>query len=142
VVNNDGVLRSRTLRAQTHGFDELGAAARAVSDRFDHPITVDPTLGPHSDHWSYTQWGVPGCYVHADTSDRGRGWGHTHADTLDKLDSRTLRENAILLTDLVVELAAADRLIPHADPEEMATMLDSEGLADGMRVTGDWPYES
>jgi Zn-dependent M28 family amino/carboxypeptidase len=142
VVNNDGVLRSRTLRAQTHGFDELGAAARAVSDRFDHPITVDPTLGPHSDHWSYTQWGVPGCYVHADTSDRGRGWGHTHADTLDKLDSRTLRENAILLTDLVVELAAADRSIPHADPEEMATMLDSEGLADGMRVTGDWPYES
>ncbi|MFD1589241.1 M28 family peptidase [Halorientalis brevis] len=140
VVNLDGVLRGRTLRAKTHGSDALTEAVRTVSDRFDHPITVDPRLGPHSDHWSYAQWGVPACWVKSETAERGRGWGHTHADTLDKLDSRDLRESAILLTDLVVELAGADREIPHADPDAVAANLDAQGLAEGMRVTGDWPY--
>ncbi|WP_136716074.1 M28 family peptidase [Halorientalis salina] len=140
VVNLDGVVRGRTLRAKTHGFDELGAAVRAVSDRFDHPITVDPQLGPHSDHWSYAKWGVPACWVKSETPDRGRGWGHTHADTIDKLDPRDLRESAILLTALVVELADEDRTIPHATPEDVATDLESQSLAEGMRVTGDWPY--
>lgn len=140
VVNLDGVMRGRTLRAKTHGFEPLSEAVRAVSDRFDHPITVDPQLGPHSDHWSYTQWGVPSCWVKSESADRGRGWGHTHADTLDKLDSRDLRESAILLTDLVVELAADDRQIPHKEPSAIEARLESEGLAEGMRVTGDWPY--
>jgi len=140
VLNVDGVVRGRTLRAKTHGFDAVGEAVRAVSDRFDHPITVDPRLGPHSDHWSYAQHGVPACWVKSETTDRGRGWGHTQADTLDKLDSRDLREGAVLLTDLVVELAGAERTIPHARPEDVAARLEAEGLAEGMIVTGDWPY--
>jgi Zn-dependent M28 family amino/carboxypeptidase len=140
VVNLDGVVRGRTLRAQTHGFDALGDAVETVSDRFDHPITVDPRVGPHSDHWSYARWGVPACYCKSETGERGRGWGHTHADTLDKLDSRDLRESAILVTDLVVELAAADRTIEHRSPEAVAETLREQDLETGMGLTGDWPY--
>src|SRR6056297_1705469 len=35
VVNNDGVVRGRTLSLYTHGFDALDEAASAVADRFD-----------------------------------------------------------------------------------------------------------
>ena len=140
VVNLDGVVRGRTLRAKTHGFEPLGDAVRTVGDRFEHPITVDPRLGPHSDHWPFAQRGVPACWVTSETDDRGRGWGHTHADTLDKLDARDLREGAILLTELLVTLADDGRVIPHATTEEMAAGLEAQGLAEGMRVTGDWPF--
>ena len=139
VVNNDGVVRGRTLRVTTHGFDELADAVGTVGDRFGHPITVDPRMGPHSDHWSYTKRGVPGAYVHSDTGP-DRGWGHTAADTLDKLDRRDLREQALLVTELVVELADADRSVPHADTAEIAAALERQGEAAGMKLTGDWPF--
>ncbi len=32
--------------------------------------------------------------VGSEKEGRGRGWGHTHADTIEKLESRTLREQA------------------------------------------------
>ncbi|RKD95461.1 M28 family peptidase [Halopiger aswanensis] len=141
VVNNDGVVRGRTLSLVTHGFDGLEAAVDAVADRYDHPIETVPKLGPHSDHWPFVQRGVPGYHVKSTSDDVGRGWGHTFADTLEKLERRTLREQAILLTELVVDLASADRAVEHRDPEAIAAELEAQDLAEGMRITGDWPYD-
>jgi Zn-dependent M28 family amino/carboxypeptidase len=141
VVNCDGVCRGRTLQYYTHGFDALTAAVGRVADRFGHPASIRPTQHPHSDHWPFVARGMPAVMVSSDDGDRGRGWGHTRADTIDKLERRTLREGAILVTGLVDELAAADR-IPQRDPAEVATDLERQGLATGMRATGDWPFST
>jgi Zn-dependent M28 family amino/carboxypeptidase len=141
IVNNDGVVRNRTLQCHAHGFEDLVDVARRVADRMDHPIDVPPELNPPSDHWPYVAWGVPGYHVRAETGDAGRGWGHTHADTLDKLSVRDLREQAILLTELVVELADAGTTVARRSPSAIAEQLEAEDLAEGMRIVGDWPYE-
>jgi Zn-dependent M28 family amino/carboxypeptidase len=140
IVNNDGVVMGRTLKLYDHGFPALRAAAERVADRLDHPVTLTPRLGPHSDHWPYVQWGVPGYHVMSETGTEGRGWGHTYADTLDKLEARTLREQAILLTELTVELADDGVTVARREPEAIAAQLEDEDLAEGMRITGDWPY--
>lgn len=140
IINNDGVVRGRTLDLLTHGFDELGAAVERVADRFDHPVSKTPELGPHSDHWPFTKWGVPGFHTTSKTPGSGRGWGHTAADTLDKVDRRNLAEQAILLTELAVELAGDEVEIPHREPEAIAEQLEAEDKAEGMRIIGDWPY--
>ncbi len=140
ILNSDGVVRGRTLKFYTHGFDDLAAVVEDVADRMDHPLKTTPRLGPHSDHWPYVKWGVPGYHVMSETDSEGRGWGHTRADTLDKLESRTLREQAILLTELAVALADEDTEIPSRDADEIATQLEEEDLAEGMKITGDWPY--
>jgi Zn-dependent M28 family amino/carboxypeptidase len=141
IVNNDGVVRNRTLQCYAHGFEDLVDVARRVADRMDHPIDVPPELNPPSDHWPYVAWGVPGYHVRADSGDAGRGWGHTHADTLDKLSVRDLREQAILLTELVVDLAADGTTVARRSPSAIAEQLAAEDLAEGMRIIGDWPYE-
>jgi Zn-dependent M28 family amino/carboxypeptidase len=141
IVNNDGVVRGRTLSFTNHGFDELDAAVEAVADRLDHPVTVNPKLGPHSDHWPFVKWGVPGTHVMSETGSAGRGWGHTHADTLDKLESRDLREQAILLAELVVELADDETTIDHRDPQEIAAALEADDQDTVMKLTDEWPYE-
>jgi Zn-dependent M28 family amino/carboxypeptidase len=140
VVNNDGVGVARTLKAYTHGFDGLAEAVDTVSERFDHPIATTPRLGPHSDHWQYVKWGVPGYHLTSETGSADRGWGHTRADTLDKLEARTLREQAVLLTELVVHLADAGTTVAHREPEAIAAQLEAEDYAEGLQVTGDWPY--
>ncbi|MDL5360417.1 M28 family peptidase [Halalkalicoccus sp. NIPERK01] len=140
IVNSDGVVRGRTLEFYTHGFSELEAAAERVADRFDHPVKTVPRMGPHSDHWPFAQWGVPGYHVMSDTGELGRGWGHTFADTIEKVDVRDLREQAVVLTELVVDLAREGTTIEHRAPEEIAAALEDEGQAAGMKVIGDWPY--
>ena len=140
IVNSDGVVRGRALSLLTHGFDALETAAAQVAERFDHPIETVPEQGPHSDHWPFVRHGVPGYHAMSDTGETGRGWGHTHADTLDKLESRDLREQAILLTELVVTLTGDGFEISHKEPDEIAAALEREGEAEGMKITGDWPY--
>ena len=140
IVNVDSNAGGRTLELATHGFDGLGAAAEAVSDRFDHPMEIVPRQEPHSDHWPFVKWGVPGYMVSSEAEGRGRGWGHTFADTLDKIEPRTLREQSILLTELVVELADGRREIPRRDPAEIAAALEAGDQAEGMKLIGDWPY--
>jgi kynureninase len=78
--------------------------------------------------------------VSGETEGRGRGWGHTGADTLDKLESRNLREQSILLTELVVELADESVTTERRDREAIAAALEREGKATGMKITGDWPF--
>ena len=140
VVNVDSNVFGRTLRFDHHGFDALAAAAERVGDRFDHPVSLGAALVPHSDHWPFVERGIPGYMISGETDGRDRGWGHTGADTLDKLESRTLREQAILLTELVVDLAGDAVSIPRRDRDAIAAALESEGKATGMQVTGDWSF--
>ena len=140
VVNVDSNVFGRTLTLDHHGFDALEAAGERVSDRFDHPIALGGELVPHSDHWPFVERGIPGYMVSGETEGRGRGWGHTGADTLDKLESRNLREQAILLTELVVDLAGDGVSTARRPTDEVAAALEREGTATGMKITGDWPF--
>jgi Zn-dependent M28 family amino/carboxypeptidase len=140
IVNCDGVLRGRTLTAYTHGFDDLEAVLRETAERFDHPIKTNPQQGPHSDHWPYViAGGVPAFHVASESGERGRGWGHTRADTLEKLDVRDLREQAILLTDLTVRLADESTTVARQSRSDIVDALEREDQAEGMRITGDLP---
>ncbi|UIP00679.1 M28 family metallopeptidase [Halobaculum sp. CBA1158] len=141
VVNVDSNVFGRTLSLSTHGFDDLTAAAERLADRFDHPVSTSEEQVPHSDHWPFVIHGVPGYMVAGETGDSGRGWGHTEADTLEKLEPRNLREQAILVTALVADLADADTEIAGRDPGKIAAALEAEDKATGMKVIGDWPYD-
>jgi Zn-dependent M28 family amino/carboxypeptidase len=141
IVNCDGVVGGRTLQAFTHTFDELAAALGRVSDRFDHPVRVLESEGFRGDQWPLVRWGVPGYFVSGHRDTEGRGYGHTEADTLDKLESRNLREQAILLTALVTDLAREEVEIPHRTPAEVAKSFEEEGKVEGIKIVGDWPYE-
>ena len=139
VVNADSNVFGRTLQLHTHEFTALETAADRVAERFDHPIETVPDYVPHSDHWPFVRHGVPGYMVSGVTEGRGRGFGHTSADTFEKLEARNLREQAILLTALVARLADSEPPA-HRSESEIAAALEAAGQAEGMKITGDWPY--
>lgn len=138
MVNVDGAGRYRGLRAFTHGSDRLVEVIEAVSDRSNHPITIEDRLHPYSDHWPFVKRGVPSLQLHSSGDDRGRGWGHTAADTRDKVDERNLRHHAILTALFVRELTRSDEL-PRLQREDVAATLREGDLEPGMRAAGIWP---
>jgi len=127
VVNLDGIGGSRQLAVDVHGFDGLAAAFEAASETLETPIEVNDEFVTHSDHWPFVREGVPGLMAHSVTDSEGRGWGHTHADTLDKLDRRDLRDLAVLLTAGVARLATDEWPVDAVDRETIEAWAEERG---------------
>jgi Zn-dependent M28 family amino/carboxypeptidase len=141
VVNVDGAGRFRDLRALTHTSETAAAVARAVSTATGRPIAIEKTPHPFSDQWPFLRRGVPSLQLHSDTDERGRGWGHTHADTRDKVDDRNLREHGMLAALVVAEFAAPARSPGRVDTETLAEAFREADFETGMRAADLWPTE-
>jgi aminopeptidase YwaD len=139
VINVDGAGNSRNLRVGTNGFADLEDAFEAVTAGYAGPLSTDDTVSPHGDQWPFVQEGVPAVMASTTSEGEGRGWGHTHADTLDKLDPRDLREVAIQLASAAVEVASEERSFERTDRDEIETAL-SDGYVRELKVGGRWPY--
>jgi Zn-dependent M28 family amino/carboxypeptidase len=139
VVNVDGAGRFRDLVALAHASTAAASVAEAVSTATRQPIEVDAQPHPFSDQWPFVRRGVPALQLHSDSGDRGRGWGHTHADTRDKVDDRNVREHAILVALLVAEFAAPERDLPRLDRDELAAAFREADFETGMRAANLWP---
>jgi len=139
VVNVDGAGRHRQLVAMSHTSGATRAAAERVGARTHQPIDVDPEPHPFSDQWPFVRRGVPALQLHSDGGERGRGWGHTHADTRDKVDDRNVREHGVLAALLVAELARTD--VPRLDRGELQASFRAAEFEPGMRAAGLWPED-
>ncbi|WP_226480738.1 M28 family metallopeptidase [Natrinema amylolyticum] len=140
VVNVDGAGRFRNLRALSHGSEPLAEIADEVTDAFGQSVVHELDPHPFSDHWPFLRAGVPALQLHSEPpegGERGRGWGHTTADTRDKVDPRNLREHAILTALLVRELAGRD--VPRIDEGELRERLREQEYESGMRAAEMWP---
>ena len=127
VINLDGIGYSRNLSISTHGFDVLSETFETVAEELAVPIEVDDGISPHSDHWPFVQKGVPGVMARSTTDESGRGWGHTHADTLDKLDIRDFRDLAVPLAEGVLRLTDADVTPEQVTPDVIEERAAEQG---------------
>ncbi|WP_255170553.1 M28 family metallopeptidase [Natrononativus amylolyticus] len=140
VVNVDGAGRFRNLRTYSHSSDELEALASEVTNEFGQPVVHEPDPHPFSDHWPFLREGVPSLQLHSEPpagGERGRGWGHTAADTRDKVDPRNLREHAMLTALLVRELSG--RAVARIDGDELREAFYEQDYEPGMRASEIWP---
>ncbi|WP_458187438.1 M28 family peptidase [Haladaptatus sp. NG-WS-4] len=143
VVNVDGAGRYRDMRAFTHDSETMRSVIERVSEDANQPIQIQDGVHPFSDHWPFLKGGVPALQLHSQQDHsapgaRGRGWGHTHADTRDKVDDRNLREHAMLTALLVRELASREE-IPRKQADDVAANLRKNDYEEGMRAAGIWP---
>lgn len=127
LLNLDGIGNTRDLAVDTHGFPAIAEAFERVADAQEVPIDIVERVNTHSDHWSFAREGVPAAMAYSTGGSDRRGWGHTHGDTLDKLDRRDLRALAVPLTAAVLELADEDCSLDHVSAETVRQRAREEG---------------
>ncbi len=127
VFNLDGIGTTRDLAVDTHGFEAIAEAAERVDERGSTPVDVNEKVNTHSDHWPFAREGVPAAMAYSVGGSDRRGWGHTHADTLDKLDARDLRAIALPLAEMVLELADGDCSPDHVSADTVRDRAREEG---------------
>lgn len=137
VINTDGAASARGMVANTQSSEALGEVVNRVEERSGESISVEPTVSPYSDHWRFLERNVPTVQLGSESDDRGRGWGHTAADTRDKVDPEHITAHARLTALMALELTQADP--PRISDEELCVELNEANLEPGMRATGIWP---
>jgi Iap family predicted aminopeptidase len=137
VVNIDGAGASRTPKLRPYGFDEVRAMFERTADSFGSSLAVDEEFFPYTDAWPFVEEGIPAVTAGSTSDGTGRGWGHTHADTLDKIDRRDLRALAVIYLGAVLELASDETELSRRSPSSAKRLVDDSGER-ALRAAGLW----
>lgn len=106
---------------------ELTSLFTHWSEEMTLPFGVGQSVNAFSDHYPFMLAGVPtGGMEQVKTIRTGRGYGHTHYDTLDKADITLLREAAVLAARLAVRIASEEQWpVGRRSREAVTAVLDS-----------------
>ncbi|MEM7331488.1 MAG: M28 family peptidase [Chloroflexota bacterium] len=86
---------------------DLVPTFKSWSDEMALYFKVGQSISAHSDHYPFLLEGVPtGAIGNLRGARTGRGYGHTHYDTLDKAEITSLREAAVLAARLAMRIAS------------------------------------
>ncbi len=120
-----------------HGWPELepffrGAAREMVAD-----MPVGQKVHPHSDHFPFFLQGVPSGHMSdPEAAPKGRGFGHTAYDTLDKVKLENLRKGSTIAARLALRLAnAGDFPARRRSPQALRSILDTDPSLEPYRVS-------
>lgn len=145
VMNLDGAGRGSGGQEQLNlsGWPDLMAYFKEWGKEHHYEFTVRDQLNSHSDHFPFAVRGIPNGTLNArDTSAGmvGRGWGHTEADTFDKLSPRGLQMSAILVARLALSVAQDDDFpASRRSVDEVRQQLDDAGLLARLEAAGNFP---
>jgi aminopeptidase YwaD len=142
VFNADIVGMAAPLRLMVQNSPGLASYLRGLPLAELDAEVNDSHLVPYSDHFHFTLAGVASLMAVTSSPGEGRGWGHTAADTLDKIELRELRQAAATTARILLYMATSPESLPgeRTSPEEVQKALKAAGLEEPMRVRGAWPF--
>ncbi|UCC64534.1 MAG: M28 family peptidase [Anaerolineae bacterium] len=143
MLNLDGgaLYSGRGLALQ--GLEELRPLLAGFVREMGYPMELSNRVGTASDHFPYFLRGVPVASMFARRQPGlGRGFGHTSADTLDKVNEVELRESAMVAARLLLRLANHEGAVGRKrSQDEVKEVLLAHGLEEPLRAQGKWPFD-
>jgi len=148
MINCDGAGRAARHRFAVYGPLGLVPYLEKITKEINYPMTIPTPLGAASDHWPFFMAGIPAVGFAAGAPDPlsgavaaalGRGFGHTSADTVDKVDPRGLKEASMVLAQFLLRIANEEKPIAeHTPPEAILKRLEEKGEAEALRIQKKW----
>ena len=144
MLNLDGAGRPGDSSVVIQGWKELIPVFKQLNENMKESFNVLNRISPYSDMYPFVLAGVPAATMASEsTGPRGaRGWGHTPADTLDKVAPRALQKDALLVARMLLHLANEDRNwpAPHKSKEEIKSLLAQEELLEVLKYEERYPF--
>ncbi|MBI4786947.1 MAG: M28 family peptidase [Chloroflexi bacterium] len=127
----------------TSGLDDTKSVLQAYARDFGYPLTFKDHVMTASDNFPFFMQGIPAiCMVaRPDNSALGRGFGHTAADTLDKVAETDLKSSAMTIARMLARLANHDGALgARRSREEIKQILVKQDLEKALRAQEKWPF--
>jgi Zn-dependent M28 family amino/carboxypeptidase len=142
MLNLDGGALGSGRGLALQGLDELQPLFARFAREMGYPLDLTNRVGAASDHFPYFLRGVPVASMFASRPPgTGRGFGHTRADTLDKVSEVELRESAMVAARLLLRLADHPGAIGRKrSSEEIKQILIAHDMEEPLKAQGKWPF--
>ncbi len=131
------------------GADQLRETVTGLGDKRD-PADLDVKVNDspkvfiqNSDHFPFSLRGIQAVWaVTSHPAGGGGSWGHTAADTLDKLEPRLMRQSAAAITRLLLRMSASAETLPRGrkTAEQVKQSLIDAGMEKSLRFGNHWPF--
>jgi len=127
------------------GFPDLVPYFENVGRQMCYEFPVKDGLSAYSDHFPFAVAGVPNATMGAsDTSSGlvGRGWGHTAADTVDKVSAKAVQASAATAARILLRLAFEESWpAQHRSRSEMAAIIADSPIGWYVQKFGRYPFQ-
>ena len=137
VLNLDSVINGPSGRLRLRVWPpEAQVQAMTVLHSRSLPVTVEGGLTSDSDHFPFAAAGIPVITAGAGGPRSGlvgRGWGHTVADTVDKVDPTALAFAAATAGRILVRLSESAPALPRLTGQALDEALQAAGRLDASR---------
>ncbi len=137
MLNLDGAGRGGEMGILLQDWPELLPVFEQVSQDMKWPFTTDVGLAMSSDMYPFSFFGVPSGRL-ADFSEvsTSRNWGHTVADTLDKVSPSDLRKDSTLVARIALRLANwPDWPALSRDTDDIIERIHRTGMGEAFRFS-------
>ena len=148
MINCDGAGRTADHVYRVYGPDSLQSYLQDLAGKMNYNMKVGRAMAASSDHWPFYFQGIPAASLSgyrspAEVARVGRGWTHTSADTIDKVNPKHLKDAALVLAHSLIHLANEPGTIAErTSVDEIVRRLEENGMAETLRVQLKWHPDS
>lgn len=144
VFNADVLALAMPVVLQIQASPELAEYLRSLPlEELDAVVNDGPkSFIQNSDHFPFSLAGNSAVWALTSHPSQPAPWGHTSADTVDKVDLRILRQTTATLTRLLLRMACEPANLPRGlrTPEIVKKYLIDAGFEKSLRQNGKWPF--
>jgi len=144
MINLDGACGPVSSHGfMTSGLKDTEAVLRQCAKDFGYPLSIRDRVVTASDNFPFFMHGIPAICMTARVENPalGRGFGHTAADTLDKVAEVDLKAAVMTMTRMIARLANHDgSLGARRTRDDIKQILIEQDLESPLKAQDKWPF--
>ncbi|MHA1198415.1 MAG: M28 family peptidase [Candidatus Heimdallarchaeaceae archaeon] len=143
MINLDGLIGHIPKHIPCSGIEELFLKLKEIKDDLLYEPKISKNIITASDNYPFFLKGIPNVCIFGEKPDPrvGRGYGHTSADTFDKiskLDAKISTAFAFVFIDAFSKMKDMPMKLTE---EEVINILQEAKLEDNLRLLEKWPFK-
>ena len=140
IFNLDCVGSNGRLTFMLQNCSELESFFLAQAADMHSDIRINTHVVPFSDHFPFVMLGYPAAFV-ATAGDGTRGWGHTSADTFEKVSAETLMKVGMHTARMALRTAQTRKWpVRPKKPGRIEQLLKKHHMKELLEFEGHWPF--
>jgi aminopeptidase YwaD len=124
------------------GYPEMIPYFQKIGKEVGYDIEVSAGVSHASDHFPFVTRGIPSVTLTTKSSGaEDRGWGHTSADTLDKVDPFDMKEATMVTAWILMRVVNGDQpVVRHKTEAEVMELMKRDDMEEILKLVGLWDY--